>query len=104
LGQFVQAVTEVEKRLGKLVDEVGRLKRYVVALEEENTYLKRQLCAVSEAEVERVRDNAKRIKLEARENLDKMYREGFHVCHFYFGEPLEEGCLFCSAFLRYDGS
>ena len=104
MGQFSQAITEVEKNLGKLLEEVGRLKRYVVALEEENTHLKRQLCAVSEAEIERVQKNARRIQQEARENLDKMYREGFHVCHFYFGEPLEEGCLFCSAFLRHEWS
>jgi len=102
LGQFSQAMTEVEKNLGKMMEEIGRLKRYVVSLEEENIRLKRQMFAVSEREIERVQSNAGRIQLEARENLEKMYQEGFHVCHFYFGEPLEEGCLFCSAFLQHE--
>ena len=100
MGQFSQAMTEVEESLAGLLAEIGRLRHYIEGLEDENTRLKRQLCALSDAEAERVQHNANLIREHARENLDKLYMEGFHVCHIYFGEPLDGVCLFCSAFLR----
>jgi len=102
LGQLTQAITEVEENLAKLLNEVKSLRQYVEYLEEENIKLKRQLCAVSEADTARVQKNASRIQKEAHENLEKLYEQGFHVCHIYFGEPLEGSCLFCNAFLRKD--
>ena len=102
LGQLSQAMTEVEENLGKLLEEISRLKHYIDVLEDENMRLKRQLCALSDAEAERVQHNADLIQEQARENLDKLYQEGFHVCHIYFGEPLEGTCLFCNAFLQHE--
>jgi regulator of replication initiation timing len=102
LGQLYQAITEVEENLSRLMIEVRSLRQYVEYLEDENVKLKRQLCAVSEADTARVQKNAARIQKEAHENLEKLYNEGFHVCHIYFGEPLEGSCLFCNAFLRKD--
>lgn len=100
MGQIYQAISEVEENLSRLINEVKSLKQYVEYLEEENIKLKRQLCAVSEADTNRVQKNASRIQKEAHENLEKLYEQGFHVCHIYFGEPLEGSCLFCNAFLR----
>lgn len=102
MGQFSQAISEVEENLTRLLNEVRSLKQYVKYLEEENIKLKRQLCAVSEADTERVQKNALKIQKEAHENLERLYQEGFHVCHIYFGEPLDGNCLFCTAFLRKD--
>jgi len=102
LGQLYQAITEVEENLSRLIGEVRSLRQYVEYLEDENTKLKRQLCAVSEADTARVQKNAAKIQKEAQENLEKLYSEGFHVCHIYFGEPMEGSCLFCNAFLRKD--
>ncbi len=102
MGQLYQAITEVEENLSRLMIEVRSLRQYVEYLEDENVKLKRQLCAVSEADTARVQKNAARIQKEAHENLEKLYNEGFHVCHIYFGEPLEGSCLFCNAFLRKD--
>ncbi|MCL1790940.1 MAG: DNA replication initiation control protein YabA [Peptococcaceae bacterium] len=102
MGQFSQAMTEVEENLAKLLEEIGRLRHYIVSLEDENTRLKRQLCAMSDAETTRVQNNTNLIREQARENLDKLYLEGFHVCHIYFGEPLEGVCLFCNAFLQHE--
>jgi regulator of replication initiation timing len=102
LGQLYQAISEVEENLSKLLNEVKSLRQYIEYLEEENVKLKRQLCAVSEADTARVQKNAARIQKEAHVNLEKLYSEGFHVCHIYFGEPMEGSCLFCNAFLRKD--
>lgn len=102
MGQLSQAISEIEENISKLLSEVRSLRQYVEYLEDENIKLKRQLCAVSEADTLRVQKNAARIQKEAQENLEKLYKEGFHVCHIYFGEQLEGNCLFCNAFLRKD--
>lgn len=102
MGQFTQAISEIEDNLGRLLDEVKSLRQYVQYLEEENIKLKRQICAVSEADTERVQKNAAKIQKEAHENLERLYMEGFHVCHLYFGEQLDGPCLFCTAFLKKD--
>ncbi|UWG97671.1 initiation control protein YabA [Dehalobacter sp. DCM] len=102
MGQLYQAITEIEENLSSLLGEVKSLRQYIEYLEEENVKLKRQLCAVSEADTARVQKNGAKIQKEAQENLEKLYQEGFHVCHIYFGEPVEGSCIFCNAFLRKD--
>lgn len=102
MGQLYQAITEIEENLSRLLGEVKSLRQYIEYLEEENVKLKRQLCAVSEADTARVQTNGAKIQKEAQENLEKLYKEGFHVCHIYFGEPVEGSCIFCNAFLRKD--
>jgi len=103
MSQLTQALTEVEERLNSLLEEVHRLKLYVQKLEDENVRLKRELCAIPEQETERVIANAERIQGVAHENLERLYKEGFHVCHLHFAQPLDSGdCLFCMGFLRRD--
>lgn len=102
MGQLHQAIIEVEENMARLLNEIRSLRQYVEYLENENMKLKQQLCAVSETDKARVQENAAKIQKEAHENLEKLYEEGFHVCHIYFGEQMEGSCLFCNAFLIKD--
>jgi regulator of replication initiation timing len=102
MGRLAQAFTEVEEHVAVLGQELKSLKEYAVFLEEENLRLKRELSVLSAADAELVRANSALIQRQATENLAKMYADSFHVCHLCFGEPREEPCLFCEAFLRRD--
>jgi regulator of replication initiation timing len=101
MRQLTQAFLEVEEKLISLLEEVRSLLPYIRSLEDENLRLKRESCALPEKETERVIANAARIEGVAHDNLVRLYKEGFHVCHLHFGQPMEAGaCLFCAGFLR----
>ena len=101
MNQLTQAFTEVEEKLRSLLEEVDRLRPYVMALEEENIRLKLET-AISAKETERVTANVKRLQGVAHDNLIQLYSDGFHICHLHFGQPLDGNCLFCVGFLHLD--
>jgi regulator of replication initiation timing len=103
LGQLAQALAEIEQNLVELGQDIKSLKSYVAELEEENLRLKKQISVVAETSLENLQKNAMKIRQEAWENMDKLYSEGSHICHVYFGEPLSDACLFCGAMLATRG-
>ncbi|MDR3289098.1 MAG: DNA replication initiation control protein YabA [Peptococcaceae bacterium] len=101
MRQLIQAFIEVEEKIHSLLEEVQSLKPYVEALAEENIRLKHEVCSLPENVTEQVIANARHLQGIANENLEKLYQEGFHVCHLHFAQPLDDGdCLFCRGFLH----
>jgi len=96
----LEKLSVVERSLKLLADEVQQIKHDVRVIETENQMLKNQLCQAGEGNFQQVTDNGISIRQTARENLEKLHREGFHICHLFFGRQRDGECLFCGGMLQ----
>jgi len=90
-----EKLSRIEKSHRLLQDEIQQARHEAELLEEENRILRRQLAQVAHVDYQRVTENGARIQKIARENLKKIYLDGFHICTSFFGEDREDECLFC---------
>jgi len=87
-----KTVQELKVLIRELILELGDLKERVTRLEKDPSPPPRQLR----------RQDAEMIKLqgESYEQLGRIYNEGYHVCPVAYGEPRQDGCIFCIAFMN----
>ncbi|MCL1804581.1 MAG: initiation control protein YabA [Clostridiales bacterium] len=95
-----ERLDHIEKGQRALQEEIQQVRREAGLLEEENQRLRRQLCQVGDGDYQQVTANGVRIQQTARENLEKLYLEDFHICHLFFGQERKGECLFCRGFLE----
>lgn len=104
--QIFDQVSHMEKQIGELYEQLGHLKGDLSGIIEENHRLE-----VENAHLRSYLDNnlnespsssssdekeAATLPGEGFDNLARIYKEGFHICHMQFGSPrTDEDCLFC---------
>ncbi len=86
-------VQELKVLIRELILELGDLKERVTRLEKE---------AVPPPPPKVRRQDCEMIKLqgEGYDQLGRIYNEGYHVCPVAYGEPRQDGCIFCIAFMN----
>ncbi len=87
---------ELTRVLNELIYEVAELKDRVARLEGklwEQTVQPPQQAAEVDESVQR------KIMAENYESLGALYQAGYHVCPEFFGQALNDECLFCVALM-----
>lgn len=106
--EIFDQVTHMETQIGALYEQLGDLKLKLTDLIEENhrlavenehlrQFLHDDKDVLSKAS-NRVEEQERVLPGEGIDNLARIYKEGFHICHMQFGSPRtgkDENCLFC---------
>ena len=93
LAHFQEQLQGMNNDFQKIKDQVYDLYKENKDLKEENNNLKKLLFEDENGETR------EELKIDDHDNLSQLYEEGFHVCHFNFGETREGDCLFCMGIL-----
>ncbi len=89
-----RTVQELKTLIRDLIFELGDLKERVARLEGGITSDTKQINYSHEHMI--------KLQGEGYEHLGRIYEEGFHVCPVAYGQPRQDGCLFCIAFMGKD--
>lgn len=106
--EIFDQVTHMETQIGALYEQLGDLKAKLTDLIEENhrlsvenEHLRKYLHEEENDSLQQKTGLAKEERVlpgEGIDNLARIYKEGFHICHMQFGSPRtgrDENCLFC---------
>lgn len=89
------AMTQIITRFEQVQDEVTQTLEQNAELEIENQHLREVLRSDHDRELNS--DNSEPQLSKSRQNLEKLYEQGFHVCNYEYGKRREnnEPCAFC---------
>jgi len=101
--QIFDQVSHMETQIGELYEQLGHLKNDLSEIIEENhrltienSYLRTYLNQDHNEEKTTDKEQRATVPGEGFDNLARIYKEGFHICHTQFGSPrTDEDCLFC---------
>ncbi|GAA0467347.1 DNA replication initiation control protein YabA [Alkalibacillus silvisoli] len=106
--EVLDRFSHLEKQFEDLQKDFSLLKNDLVQLMEENHqlahenhHLRQRLDDLTQEEQHNQEHAPSKNVGEGYDNLARIYEEGFHICHVYFGTPREEeDCMFCLKFFN----
>lgn len=92
LNQAIQQTRELVVSMEGLQKVMTQVLEENAALSIENDHLRRLLESQSQKDAGGLTASQKK--------LQKIYEEGFHICHEYYGKRRDDECLFCQSALN----
>lgn len=110
--QLYEGFKSMEAQTQLMLTKFSELREGVTHILEENSELKienqhlRGMLDKKHRKVEKQEPQRGPELTKSRQNLMKLYNEGFHVCNQFFGKHRDknENCLFCSEILNWDNN
>lgn len=102
MEEIISLLAHFQERLQVLNDDFQKVKNTVYDMYKENENLREENENLKQLLFDQEEEDSTEPEAEE-DNLVRLYKEGFHVCHLNFGEAREEDCLFCIGMLKEEG-
>ena len=81
-----EALSELEAKVESISGELETIRKYVERMEADNKSMQEII-------------RKKNMSGNGKANLYALFKAGFHICSYHFGETREGDCLFCATLM-----
>ena len=105
MEEIISLLAHFQEKLQVLNSDFQKVKNTVYDMYKENESLKEENQKLKQLLFAKEKESDKEVEPKDRENMDidnlsRLYKQGFHICHLNFGDAREGDCLFCRGLLN----